>query len=208
MVRSLGLIIAVALLNLPAFSQIKIGVKFNPGITTTRLESGLDTLSIDNSYNALRFLGGIVIEKEFNENYNFATGIMYMPKKTGIVAHGPNSNFDEELNIQYLVIPLSLKLYTNEVGLDKRVYFQLGSNLEVKIHDTLDEIDNQLILKTNFMDVSIFLSSGMEFFIGRETALFAGLSYQRGLLNQFTDTGNAELRGVIDFISVDLGVKF
>lgn len=198
----------ILIFNSSALAQWSIGIKFNPGYNISRVESSTDSLSINGTYNGLRFVGGLVFMNEFNDNYHFVTGINFSPKKTGVKASGPNSIFDEEINIQYLQLPASIKLFTNEVGLDKRIYFQIGGNLEVNIHDTLDEIENLLIQKTSLIDLSLMLSSGMDIKIGEETHLNLGASYSRGLLNQFSDTGSVDVRNVIDFLSIDLGIKF
>ena len=150
---------------------------------------------------------GLVVDKPLTDAYYLSSGLIYMPKR---VAFRTDSATSEEYTVQYLQIPATLKLFTNEVAPDIKVYFQVGTALEFRVFDEPKDPANQVIRKFNPVDFLVILGSGIEYRAGINTIIFGGISYQRGLANTVSETiGGAEdlqIRNTI--VSFDLGVKF
>lgn len=219
--QKIGLIAALLLvLGFSAHSQSKLGLKFSPVISSNRVDIDFedvanDTLDIENDGSRFKFSLGLIFDYEITETYFFSTGLVFIPKSvTFSVTPDNGSTFTpvtEEYKMQYLQIPISLKLFTNEVLPDVSVYFQVGGAAEIKLHDEPLEDEFTTIEKFNPIDGSVILGTGAEYRAGVSTILFGGISYQRGLINTM-NTSNPELAN--DFtirntaLMIELGVKF
>ncbi|MBV6645624.1 MAG: PorT family protein [Cyclobacteriaceae bacterium] len=196
------------------FSQTKLGLKFSPVFANSRVEFLSDSADIENDGSAFRFSIGLVVDYPLTETYYFSTGLVVVPKRVGITVVGENGftpdNPREEYNLQYLQVPISLKLYTNEIRPDMSIYFQVGGALEIKLNDKPLEEEYQLIEKFDPFDANVMLGAGVEYRAGINTILYGGLNYQRGLLNAVNSSPQLVDELIIrnTVFMIDLGVKF
>jgi hypothetical protein len=209
-------------ISLGAYSQdpsIKLGIKLAPTFGSTRIVLDDPDVTIDNDGSSLKMSFGLVVDKELAENYVFSTGLMYIPKKVSISLNPENTytgdplNASETYKLQYVQIPATLKLFTNEVSPDTRIYFQLGTAIEVKLYEEADSelVEQESIDAFQTFNLPIILGAGMEYRAGVSTVLFGGISYQRGLTNIVKNTNvnfADELIIKSTLLSIDLGVKF
>ena len=116
----------------------------------------------------------------------------------------------EEYKLQYIQLPATLKLFTNEVAPDLKAYLQLGTALEIKVFDEPEDPNYIVIEKFNPIDIPVIIGAGAEFKAGINTTLFGGFSYQRGLINAVNQTvlGAEDLQLRNTIFSIDLGLKF
>jgi hypothetical protein len=198
-----------------SFSQAKLGLKFSPSFSTSRTNLISDTLDIENDGSKLKFSLGLIFDYPFSDTYTLSTGIIFVPKTVQISIAGENGgtypNTFEAYNLQYLHVPLSLKLYTNEIIPDLAIFFQVGGAPEFKIFEEPVEEEYSLIESFSFMDISVLLGGGVEYRAGVNTVLFIDASYQRGLLNVVSETtpdiGNEfAIRNTM--LMLDFGIKF
>ncbi|CAN5432189.1 hypothetical protein BH23BAC1_BH23BAC1_10310 [soil metagenome] len=197
-----------------AYSQHRIGLRFSPTLSVNRIDS--DSERVDYSSNGVgaRFIFGPTFDYFLGENYYISTGLLYAPKRAGIsgIVHDTRRRVDERYNLQYLQIPATLKLYTNELALDTRLYFQLGGLIEFKIADRAAQTDIFLVDRFRPYDFSTLLGTGVEYRIGVNTVVYGGISYVRGLLNAATrQTGNPifdQFTLKNDLLTLDLGIMF
>jgi hypothetical protein len=173
-----------------AMAQPSLSVKVFPSLSLNRLESESDTLKFRNDGTGLRFGFGLIADLPLTENYYFSTGVSYISKKAGMKYLNVNdiSTTAEVTNLRYLQIPVSLKLYTNEMSLDTRFYFQVGMLAEFKVGQNEIKRGNMFVDGYNFFDTSLLFGIGAERKIGTTTAAYIGFSYQRGLINVINDT--------------------
>jgi len=203
-----------------AFSQHRVGLKFSPTLSFNRIDSDAETFNYSSNGIGTRFILGPTFDYFLGENYYISTGLFYAPKRAGITAiqnlpptsSAPSRRVDEIYNLQYLQIPATIKLYTNELALDTRLYFQLGGLLDIKISDRAAQVDEVLIDRFRPYDFSALLGTGVEYRIGVNTVLYGGISYIRGLLNVATrQTENPSFERFTlknDLIALDLGIMF
>lgn len=200
------------LLTIGTEAQVRIGLQLNPTISSNRVETLSNTVNVSNDGSKLRFKFGPVVDIPVSETYYFSTGLLYAPKQGALkILDATTGVTSAELyNLQYLQIPLALKLFTNEIFLDTRLYFSLGALAEIKIHEEADKKEYVAIEKFRIVDTSLLLAAGVEYNIGLNTTLFGGLSYNRGLINAITDhfALDEDITMKNDLISIDLGVKF
>ncbi len=203
-----------------AEAQTKIGLKFSPFFSTNRVnlrynDLSQDTLDITKDQTFTRFSLGLIVDQSLTDTYVFSTGIVFIPKRIGFTVEPENGAFfspiTEAYNLQYLQLPVSLKLFTNEVLPDLSIFFQVGAGAEFRIFDSPVEETYNFIEEFNPFDLSVILSAGTEYRAGVNTVLFADVSYQRGLLNTVKTTTvplpeNFSIRSTV--IMIDLGIKF
>lgn len=196
-----------------SFGQIKLGLKFSPLLSVNQVELLSDTLDMENASSTARFSLGLIVDKPFSDTYYFSTGLIIMPKRIGInitpEGGGTTPNTFEAYNLQYLQVPVTLKLYTNEIQPDLSIYFQVGGAFEIKVDDRPKDEDYIIIEKFSAFDASAMLGAGAEYRIGINTILFGGFSYQQGLINVVSEARNdLDLNIKNSVITLDLGIKF
>ena len=212
--RKLFIISITLLLSSGVFAQIKLGLKFSPNFSWNRVEDPSDSLS--NKGVSLRTGGGAFVDYEFSDNYALHSGLTYTTKATGL----KSADTSLQVSLQYLEIPVAIKLFTNEIGTDMRMYFQVGgtinTNLAAKVNKEKsyqDENGNpvEYTKHFNFLDLSAMISTGVEMQMGGETWVFGGITYNRGLLNINNKKNGVQTAGFQmynEYLAIDVGLKF
>ena len=194
-----------------AFSQAKVGLQLSPTISSSRIETQSNTYSLKSDGAQLKFKFGLIADFMLADNYYFSTGLLYVPKQVTLIAtEEPNlRTLTEEYNLQYLQIPLTMKLYTNEITLDTRLFFNIGATAELAISEKFD-IDNEVIGDYKLFDSSLLLGAGVERNIGVNTAVYIAVVYNRGLINPIANALDIGQKIILknDMLSLDLGIKF
>jgi len=187
------------------FAQTRLALKLAPVFASNRVTN--DDQSADNDGSSFKLSIGLIVDKPLSDTYFLNSGLVYIPKRA---AFRTDTAYSEAYTLQYLQIPLTLKLLTNEIAPDFKAYFQIGGGLEVKVFDEEDDPDYFVVNKFNPIDFSVILGTGVEYMAGINTTLFGGISYQRGLVNAVNETteGEDDLQMRNTVISIDLGVKF
>ena len=189
-----------------AFAQVKIGLQVSPSLSFNRVKDESSTLNFSSNGVGARLVAGVLVDYLWQENYYISSGLFFLPKRVGVKS---NNGVEEVYRLQYLQVPVALKLFTNEVALDTRVYFQVGLTADFKILE--DNVSEQtLIDRFRTLDSSLLLSAGAEYRYGYNTILFGGFSYRRGLGNVVRREGatGGDLIVKNDLFSLDLGIKF
>ena len=225
----LALLVLAATIN-TASAQFEIGLKVSPSITSLRAESTSDhAFASDGS--KLSFGGGLVVDYFFGENYAFSTGlelagkggtVRYTDYNNNGIGMGNAFQTSYKMSTQYLQVPLSVKLFTNEIASATRLYFQVGGSLNAPIGTRINSskfytdpatgTENKASDYVYFFDADALLAAGVEYTLSKSTKLFAGLGYHRGLVN--IDHYFESKRGMSDVtiknssFGLDLGIKF
>jgi hypothetical protein len=217
--RKIWLIVLFTSVSAITFGQSKLGLKFSPSISSTR-SSLVDTLyDVEPESSSFKFSIGLIYDHELTETYFLSTGLIFVPKQVSFTASPevdqPTAKaFDEptqEYRLNYLQIPVSLKLFTNEIQPDMKVFFQVGVAPEIQIFSEPVEEEYDLIDEFKPLDLSILFGAGVEYRAGVNTTLFGSITYQRALLNtinkiEYKFQEELYLRSTV--VSLDLGIKF
>lgn len=218
--------------------KLSIGIKFSPQLTW----SGTDNKNTSSNGNRINLSYGLMADYYFTENYAIGTEIC-------LNSYGTNLNlktdkFDEvqfagnkiqkntevvnyDYRINYLQIPILLKMRTNEIG-HTRYYaeFGFGSGIRtqakadiksgafelnnVNVNDP-DEEDVYKISPTSFDDDvalfrgSIIMGAGIQYNFFGSSLLQAGVRYDNGLTSFTTDD---RWTTTLNYISLNLGILF
>ncbi|WP_201983675.1 porin family protein [Hymenobacter rubidus] len=195
MKKSLLFLLALAASITTATAQVEIGLKITPAITSLRAESStVNAFATDGS--KLSLGGGLVVDYFFGENYAFSTGLLLTGKGGSYTYRDPSLSglaISQKLTMQYLALPITVKLFTNEVAPATRLYFQVGGSLNVpigsRVNDSKYYIDpatgaeNKASEYVYFIDADALASVGVEYQLGKSTKVFAGVCYNRGLVD-------------------------
>lgn len=207
MKRSLLLLCFIGLVY-QAQAQTQIGVKVSPLLSVNRVASDDDNINATSDGVGFRASFGPIVDFFLMENYYFSTGLLYTPKRAGVTIREGGIESSENYKLQYLQLPATLKMFTNELALDTRLYFQVGGIPEVKIDEKKTSGDT-FIRKFRAIDFSVMAGFGIEYRLGVSSTAFAGISYSRGLINAASKRfDNHDFKLKHDIISLDFGMKF
>jgi hypothetical protein len=195
----------------PAHPQVKIGISVQPGILANRVSDNIDAVSAAKDGSKPKLWLGIHFEKVLNENNHLLTGLNWAPKRFGMRLNDENGQRTLNVKMQYVQVPVMLKLYTDEIALDKKLYFQVGPTFDFKVYDTSDaSLEDFYINKINFWDVSLHFGGGMDFRVGYNTRISGGIAYYRGLVNAIIPESSykGDLRVKNDFYALNVSIHF
>jgi len=184
------------------FQKIKIGIYGDFGFSYLKPKS--NDYHSDGTRGAYSY--GLVIDNNFTKNYTFSTGIRFS-------SYGGKLSFKDSLKVKsgmeagvmkrmyrinYLEIPISLKLKTNQmgyftpfvlVGLNNGFRLSSYSDGEFAIEQssTIVNTENADINdQTSFYRLSLEFGVGSEYAISQSLSAFAVLTFQNGLTNSLT----------------------
>lgn len=197
-----------------AQQDYKIGIKLGPSLSVSRTSTDGNNTNIQRDGTAVKFLVGAFIDLPFKENYYLHTGINFASKATRISLTDPNviagETVSERYDHEYLQVPVLLKLYTNEVLLDTKLFFNFGVVPELRLNTNNESAAVGFVSEFRTLDLSGNFGGGLERSIGVNTRVYAGLNYYLGFLNQVKTQNpiydNIQVKS--NLFSLEFGVKF
>ena len=218
--KKITLLMLFLLAGFSSMAQIEIGLQLSPTVSGNRFIAE-DRYNFEQESSKLRLGVGVVADYFFAQNYAFSTGLIYRSKGGEITYtetddSGVALNKQDDLAVQYLELPISLKLFTNEVAPGTILYFQVGGSLNTKVAAQVNDkkvINGEKVMKRfNIFETDALLGGGAEFQLGQSTKIFAGLTYHRGLTDiddfyeEKFDDKNISVKN--NGVSLDFGLKF
>jgi hypothetical protein len=168
---------------------------------------------------------GLTVNRYFSENYSFSTGITIAHAGGRLVSSDTTimefTNFNSLVlpgkpvtyNINYVVIPIGLKLQTNQIGY-LTFFSDLGIDPKIVTGGKAD-IPSLSITKENagnelrLFNLSYHITAGIEYSLGGTTALVLGLNFDNNFLDITKDNGDQPSDKVSHkLLSFRLGVNF
>lgn len=191
-------------------AQVKIGLRVAPHVSTTSVTvEGSASNGISAGDAGLRYSIGPVIDAFFSDNYAFSSGIWFTTRVISTKAQTTSGKVESKTNAQYVQIPVSIKLFTNEISDDLKLYFQLGSTLDLLIDQKLVDAQPGKSADLRSFNAGILAGAGVEYQMGTNTSLFGGITYNRGLINTVGDSKVRESHQVnSNQIGLEIGIKF
>ncbi|MBK7885704.1 MAG: PorT family protein [Chitinophagaceae bacterium] len=200
--------------------KIRIGFKLDPGISWLGPKEKF--VSKDGSQVSISY--GFMADFIIDPNYAIASGLQithgggklrYQNDK-GLFENGQSA--DENLykvSLQYLEIPLALKLKTNPIG-NLTYWGQFGTYLGVNIGARLDAtVDGQPeITKEKItghivpINGGLLLGAGIEYPLNDKTTLSLGLGFQNGFVDVTRNKSWNDAKVILNNFSLRAGVYF
>ncbi|OJW66633.1 MAG: hypothetical protein BGO68_01635 [Candidatus Amoebophilus sp. 36-38] len=198
-----------------SFGQDQFSIKVSPGVSYNRIYTDNPNKNDFGSEGiGLRGKLGIVYDRLIKEHYYVSTGAFFLAKQLGIKHVSSEKIIKEQYEIQYLQILLLLKLYTSEITLDTKIYFEIGITGALKINRRITKLtgEDQPMTKLRWWEIGGLFGCGVEYDISLFTSIFAGISYQPALssilLPQDSNSNLPKLFGYADLVTVDIGIRF
>ncbi|GAB2569999.1 outer membrane beta-barrel protein [Spirosoma areae] len=203
---------------------IEMSIRFAPSLDLNTAEGVGTYAGFRNNGAGVRMSVGPSLDYFFfKDRYALSTGLWYtikrsgfqMPGSFGVTRWNPGSPEKESLyNLQYLQVPVTVKLLANNIAPNIRLYLQTGGLLSLKLAEkALDQARNGLYTaegagdrrQYGFGDIELLLGTGVQYKINQTNAFNIGLSYQRGLINVVRANNLTSKNRVV---SLELGFKF
>lgn len=222
--KKLTLLMLFLVAGFSAMAQVEIGLMVSPTITGNRFIAE-DRYNFEKENSSLRLGVGVVADYFFAQNYAFSTGLLYRSKGSEISYNYTREDAGgatvttrgkDDISLQYIELPVTLKLFTNEVAPGTIAYFQVGGSLNTKVAAQVNNkkvIDGEKVGKRfNIFEADALLGGGVEFQMGQSTKIFGGITYHRGLtdIDDYYEKqlGDKNIALKNNGVSVDVGVKF
>jgi opacity protein-like surface antigen len=212
----------------PGYDNWRIGVFFSPNISWMKPTSNTSNdklYRVSSDGNKLGYSWGLMVDRPFAENYGIATGIHLtttggkilaqentnVPPPTGVANRVTRAYFDYRL--QFIEVPLALKLRSDEVANGVHVFGQVGLSLGLNIGKkaSFDVTYTDASDPSGFKEVSgenekIFdglaiapamlslnLGGGVEYDLTDKMALLVGLFFNNGFAPDITNPAKLDM---------------
>ena len=164
---------------------------------------------------------GLEMDAFFTENYAFSTGITLNSIRGGVIYSDSLSyNVSDKqrtlpsdsrmtFNLQYISVPLGLKFKTIEIGYTT-YWINAGLTpmflIKSKVSDESDTFEKtEFKDETSFYNMNYFIEGGLEYSLGGNTAIVAGLGYYSGF---FDVTKSSAYRLTSQGFAIVFGIQF
>ncbi|MFA6276890.1 MAG: porin family protein [Pedobacter sp.] len=202
--------------NAAPYYGFRLGLTAHPNFGYIKAENGKSNgVSLGFSY-------GLIGDFNFAENYSFSTGLTIttingksteinaLPYHASVSSTTPVS-YDLKYKMQYVEIPLTIKLKTGNFG-NIRWFGQFGLSNDIKIGAKQDAESNGKELAddvnssdwTRFYRAGLIIGGGAEFNINGKTSIMTGITLNNGFTN--ISTGENNIRN--HYVALNLGVFF
>lgn len=205
-------------------AQIEVGIQFAPNISLNRIsglnnDGKINNYTINKNASGIRYSAGPIVDFFLKDNIALSTGLLFTIKRSSLefaIDTNGSTKFDPVINIQYLQIPIAVKMYTNEIMSRVQLFFSLGGTLDARIAENVKE-GQSVDFRDEFsklVDAGLFLGAGIEKGVGQSNKVYAALTYNRGLINVITDdfhpvvNNDGGLKFNNDLLSLVIGFKF
>ncbi len=245
--KKIALVFASTLLFIGSISAqegFQLGLNLSPNISWMTEKSE----NLESKGQNLGFNFGVVADFNITENYAFGTGLniirtggelQYADVQTisfpNGVSNATGGRTKADLDLQYIEVPLTLKLSTNEIGY--LTYFgQFGLGLGFNIGARADtdfeyaggsgsvsRKDVDFRDEINFFRTSLIVGAGAEYNLSGNTSILLGITFNNGFSNVLSEdtyeqdaNGNGiptssrskEFKAVNNYLVLNLGVLF
>ena len=230
--KKLFVILSAILWSFTSFGQSQdgepkfhFGVKVAPGVSWLKSDNSGENNATLNDGSLLRLSYGFITDFRISANYTFSTGVD-VNYEGGKLKRQPNDStlWNQKLRLQYIEIPLTIRLNTNRIGYLK-YYFQAGiapginlrSNYDATEVSTKNSYENDYTNKDvmkdiNAINLSMIIGGGLNYNLTGSTDLLLGITFHNGLIDVTDkDASNQVLKESklkANLVSLNVGILF
>ena len=205
-------------------NKFHFGIKAQPALAWFNVDAP-DGVSLKSDGLPFGFGYGLITDFGFSDHYSFSTGleVVYRGGKTLLSnkdSYGRVSTTSNKYSLQFIELPITLKLRTNEIGY-MTYFFQAGFSPGYAIRTKSDiTTNNNGVTNTktrvdvgsdiNEFNMSMIIAAGAEYNISGNTSLLFGLTFNNGFLDLLDDTQyiGRKVKGTSNFLSLTAGIMF
>lgn len=194
----------------PSTDKFRFGLHFSPNIGWEKTKNE----GFSSNGGRLGFGFGLMAEFNLSQRYAFLTGLNVNKVNTSNIGSYTTENITSDINIQYVEIPLALKLKTNEIGyLTYFGKFGLAPSYNMRAKSTSNDVETNFIKQTQPVRLGLLIGIGTEYNISGSTRLLFGIDFNNGFTNMYTkratfDRSGKKRSSINNFISLNIGVYF
>ena len=200
--------------------KLHFGLKASPSLAWIKS----DTKGLEGNGTKFGFGYGLITEFTFSTNYSFATGVDVNYRggnlKYASAINDSVTTTERNITLQYIEIPITLKLKTNEIGSftyflqfgmapginiraksDNKITTQVGSNQASAADDNDVDIKNDI----NNFNLSMIISGGLEYTLSGSTVLLTSVTFNNGFLDVFDSD---DIKGNSNCLALTVGILF
>ncbi len=192
--------------------NFRFGLHFSPNISYLKTSSS----NLENGGSSVGFGYGLIAEFNLGDRYAISTGFT-IQKNNLKVNFKDTIAYSTELSMQYIEIPLAMKLKTNQIG--AMTYFgKFGVTPQFRIKSEGETNIQPEPGKTNYNKVTwplragLLLGLGAEYNISGNTQLLVGLDFNNGFMNVFQKDAFGKPaekpKANSSYIALNLGIIF
>ena len=227
----LAFVLTAATLTAQDDVGVRFGLKLSPNLSWAQPE----TKTVKSNGVGLRFTFGLMMELPIGSsgNYRFATGLNWNHMKTkwktdfayydAINEPQKTRELETDVALQYVELPLTIKLMTNEIGY-MRYFAVVGAgnafnisakaNQVVPVYNTVaptivdkfeEQEDENVQDDIALYKASLIVGAGAEYNFSGNTSLMFGITYNNGFTN-ILDIDGAKAKA--HYVELSLGVFF
>lgn len=221
LITLLMLTIFVVDANAVTNNGLHFGLKAAPSLAWLRT----DSKGLQSNGSKFGFTYGLITEFKFSDNYSFATGIdvTYRGGKTRTTEESLLNTIvsDKSITLQYVEIPITLKLKTNEIGY-LTYYLQAGLAPGINIRarndvksstqdkttgavTTYESTNDDIGSSINTLNLSMIIGGGVEYTLSGSTVLLAGIQFNNGFLDVDDRT---DYKVNSNYLALTIGILF
>ena len=171
--KKIVLVIYIIGCSFVSFAQVKIGLRVGSGLGLTSVQDKNSLDLIDHSKGAASgsFTVGPTFDFFLTDNLAFSTGLWWSTRRIAIKSDVLTISSKNTATLQYVQLPATFKVYTNEVTSGLKVYAQLGGLVEAKISDKLKSSDPNLTSTSGYdyegryqyINLGIYSGAGVQY---------------------------------------------
>ena len=202
--------------------SVSFGIHGSPNISWMKP----DVKSIENDGVKLGFGYGLMLDRNFSDNYAFSTGLSVRSNTSkikyndtipfvhdGIKGDSLPAGASVTYKLGYIEFPLTLKLKTNEIGyITYFGQFGLSSQFNIKAKGEATKTttkgegidDSDISSEIKFLNLALKIGAGIQYSVGGNTYLTAAILYNNGFLDVTKDDEKVYLKS----LALRLGVMF
>lgn len=217
--------------------EFRLGIKASPSFTWLKTNDN----QIEGNGSSVALDLGLTGEYFFAENYAIATGISVFLGQGGTLNYGIGGNFfpDSELSdssyynlpagaeikysFDYIEIPISVKLRTNEIGYLRyfaqipifSLGFPIKGRADISGSGITNTEDENILKSVNPFSLTWGLGGGVEYSVSENTTLVGGLFYQNSIIDILENSGTQVTGGdeedskqVLNRLTIKIGILF
>lgn len=191
-------------------TNFRFGIHASPNISYISTKAdGVETPA------NVKFGFGLMAIYYFAENYAFSSGINIVSRGGDLNLPTDTLKYNGNYSSQFLQIPIQLRMSTREFGYST-FFAAFGGSIDLKLSEE-NNFEPKPTPKAdsyvNFFNAMFVIGAGMEYSLGGNTSLTAGIFYNQSLLNNLSKDPVYELIDEdkvyrFDYVSVQVGILF
>jgi hypothetical protein len=210
MKKLVAILFLITIFTSSAWAQARLGLQISTFVPIYRFSHTPEGAVLEVSGKGIRPALALSVDIPLGQTYYIGTGAGYVSNPFSF-SYVPEGGFETTVDykLQYVQIPLTFRMLTNEIAIDKRIYTQIGSLMEVLVFSEKEDFYPSVASRFNPVVFTFNFGVGMEFKMGTSTLMSIGLSYNRGISNLISeDTMGNDLILKKDLFGLDIGIRF